>query len=133
VGLFSDGTTFHGFLATPNTIPPERQLASLGPTWLWIGLKNSDDQGTAFDLQAEVAITNVGQSVPVATARTLCIAGATRNPDKAKEAVIQFNSFQPVSVAPDAVFSLTIRDHLVGLGRYRGDVLACCHPVQVTG
>jgi hypothetical protein len=84
------------------------ELTALGSATLWIGLKNSDDQGTAFDLEAEVAIG----SVPVATARTLCIAGVTRNPDKAKKAVIQFEPFLPVSVAPDAVFSLTIRTRI---------------------
>ena len=113
VGTFQGTGGYQGFVATPEpTIPPERQLASLGPASLWIGLKNNDDQGTAFDLQAEVAITSVGESEPVATARTLCIMGMTRNPNKAKKAVIQFGPFLPVSVAPDAVFSLTIRTRI---------------------
>jgi len=106
VGWFGDAIGVlgvHGFLATPT-----QKLAALGPASLWIGLKNSDDQGTAFDLQAEVAIN----SVLVATARTLCIAGVTRNPDKAKKAMILFGFFPPVSVAPDDVLSLTIRTRI---------------------
>ena len=100
VGTFGDTTGgLHGFVATPR-----QELASLGSATLWIGLKNSDDQGTRFDLQAEVAIN----STPVATASTLCIAGVTRNPNMAKEVMVLFDSFLPVSVDPGDVLSLTI-------------------------
>jgi len=98
VGAFLDFTTGnHGFVAIPEP--------TTGPATLWIGLKNSDDQGTAFDLQAEVAIDNA----LVATAKTLCLTGVTRNPDNATEAMILFGSFPPLSVAPGHVLSLTIR------------------------
>jgi hypothetical protein len=34
------------------------EVAALGPGTFWIGLKNSDDQGTQFDLQAQVLINS---------------------------------------------------------------------------
>jgi hypothetical protein len=40
---------------TPTPTPtPAPQLTALGPAQIWIGLKNSDDVGTKFDLLAEV-------------------------------------------------------------------------------
>jgi len=36
----------------------ESQLAGVGPAHIWVGLKNSDDVGTQFDLQVEVSIGN---------------------------------------------------------------------------
>jgi hypothetical protein len=35
-------------------VPTGSQLTSLGPAQMWVGLKNSDDVGTKFDLLAEV-------------------------------------------------------------------------------
>jgi hypothetical protein len=57
--------------------PAEAAQLSLGPAKLWIGLKNSDDQGTNFDLRAEV----YRNGSLVAAGQTLCITGMTRNPD----------------------------------------------------
>jgi hypothetical protein len=49
---------------------------------LWLGLKNSDDQGTNFNLRVDVYSNNGG--VGVAHSKTFyCIKGLTRNPDKA--------------------------------------------------
>ena len=61
--------------------PPARALTDLSPARLWTGLKNSDDQGTAFDLRVVVAINDD----EVAAGETRCVTGVTRNPDKAKE------------------------------------------------
>ena len=65
---------------------------------VWLGLRNSDDQGTRFDLKAEFM---VGDKV-IATGETDCITGVTRNPALAKEVVV---SFGPADVAllPSAV------------------------------
>jgi hypothetical protein len=52
---------------------------SLAPATLWISLKNSDDQGTQFDLRTEVYINKTLVSVGI----TRCITGVTRNPTKA--------------------------------------------------
>jgi len=67
-------------------IPEE--LVSLDPATLWIGLKNSDDQGTQFDLRVEV-YTN---DTLVSDGITRCITGVTRNPNKAKEIAVPFGS-----------------------------------------
>jgi hypothetical protein len=47
----------------------------------WIGLKNSDDQGTKFDMRVEVRRTGV----LVAEGNLLCVTGVTRNPSLAKQ------------------------------------------------
>ena len=51
------------------------------PSTFWVGLKNSDDQGTQFDLRTEAFINNTLVSVTEAR----CITGLTRNPALAKE------------------------------------------------
>ena len=48
---------------------------------LWLGLKNSDDQGTNFDLKVEFS----EDSVPMGTKEFLCIKGVTRNPTSAAQ------------------------------------------------
>jgi YVTN family beta-propeller protein len=63
-------------------------LLSLGPATVWVGLKNSDDQGTQFDLRAEVY---VNQTL-VAAGEALCVTGITRNPSKATEVGIAFGA-----------------------------------------
>ncbi len=62
---------------------------------LWIGLKNSDDQGTQFDLLVEVLHNNN----LVASGLRRCITGVTRNPSLATKAVVAFDApFQVVTL-----------------------------------
>ena len=61
-------------------------LSALGATQVWLGLKNSDDIGTNFDLRVE-AYKNRTQ---VAAGQTLCIQGVTRNADLAKGVTVAF-------------------------------------------
>ena len=63
---------------------------------LWIGLKNSDDQGTQFDLRAEVFIEDAYGFRLVAVGETRCITGVTRNPNKAKEVTV---TFDPIAIS----------------------------------
>lgn len=65
----------------------------------WVGLKNSDDIGTAFDLRAEVYQNNT----LIASGETRCITGITRNAAQAK----------PVTVR------LAVADFLAGTGTLR--------------
>jgi probable HAF family extracellular repeat protein len=60
-----------------------------GPAHLraWLGLVNSDDQGTRFDLRVEVLKNNV----PIASGETRCITGLTRNPAQAREVRVPFS------------------------------------------
>ena len=64
-------------------------LTALSDLHVWVGLKNSDDQGTQFDLRAE-AYKN---TTLVAASQTLCITGVTLNPSNAKEILASFGSF----------------------------------------
>jgi hypothetical protein len=59
----------------------------LSPAILWLGLKNSDDQGTSFDLKTEVSINDTLISDGV----TRCIIGVTRNPSRAKDIEVLFS------------------------------------------
>jgi hypothetical protein len=76
--------------------PAAGTLTELSPAHLWIGLKNSDDQGTQFDLKVEF----LRNGTPVAEGLKRCITGVTRNPSLAKEAVASFDPFDPVVVRP---------------------------------
>ncbi len=67
-------------------------LTALSDLRGWVGLKNSDDQGTRFDLLAEV----YKNGTVVASGETHCITGVTRNPDMAKEVIVSFAPFGPV-------------------------------------
>jgi hypothetical protein len=60
---------------------------------VWLGLKNTDDQGTQFDLRAEV--WKNGEDL-VTSGETLCITGLTRTPANAKQVIVPFTPFAPV-------------------------------------
>jgi probable HAF family extracellular repeat protein len=66
-----------------------------GPAYMraWLGLVNSDDQGTRFDIRVELLKNNV----PIASGETHCITDLTRNPASAREVRV------PVSLS-NAVF-----------------------------
>jgi RHS repeat-associated protein len=67
-------------------------LTALSDLHVWLGLKNSDDQGTRFDMRAEV----LKNGVVVSSGLTRCITGIVRNANQAKEATVTFGSFSPV-------------------------------------
>lgn len=68
---------------------------------VFVGLRNSDDQGTNFDLQVEVLDNNA----VVATGLTRCIAGVTRNQNLAKEVSV---ALDPLTVLSGHVLSFRI-------------------------
>ena len=67
-------------------------LTALSDLHVWLGLKNSDDQGTQFDLRAEV----LKNGVVVSSGLTRCITGIVRNAANAKEVTVSFGSFSQV-------------------------------------
>jgi hypothetical protein len=69
----------------------EGSLAGLSDLQVWLGLKNSDDQGARFDLLAEIYRTDE----LVASGLMRCIEGVTRNASKAKEVAVTFDPFAP--------------------------------------
>jgi hypothetical protein len=80
-----------GTWAAPASLIDGR-LDALGGLDVWLGLKNSDDQGTNFDLRAVV----YKDGVLLASGETYLIKGVTRNPDKAMKVTVSFGSFSPV-------------------------------------
>ncbi|MBI3796843.1 MAG: hypothetical protein HY268_07735, partial [Deltaproteobacteria bacterium] len=75
------------------------RLSATTALHVWLGLKNSDDQGTYFDLRAELR----KNGVVIASGETKNIQGVTRNANQAKEVTLTFGSpvnaqFMPVDV-----------------------------------
>jgi hypothetical protein len=79
-------------------------LESLGDLRVWIGLKNSDDQGTYFDLKAEVR----KNGAVIASGETKNIQGVTRNPSLAKEVAVPFGVIPLNPFAAGDVLSIRI-------------------------
>jgi hypothetical protein len=61
-------------------------VTALGDLHVWLGLKNSDDQGTRFDLRAEI----FRNGALVSSGETYCIQGITRNANQATEVTVPF-------------------------------------------
>jgi alpha-tubulin suppressor-like RCC1 family protein len=64
-------------------------LTALGDVHVWLGLKNSDDIGTRFDVRVEM----YRNDTLVASGQSYCIQGITRNPDLAKQVAVSFTPF----------------------------------------
>ncbi|HEX9190382.1 MAG TPA: hypothetical protein VGB87_25115, partial [Vicinamibacteria bacterium] len=79
-------------------------LDSLGALTVWGGLKSSDDQGTAFDVRAEVRV----DGVLVAEGEARCVTGLTRNPSRARPVEVTFPALSPGGTAGDGELSLTV-------------------------
>ena len=90
-----------GTWTPPSGATGSATLQALSPLRVWLGLKNSDDQGTRFDLLAEV----VHNGAVVSAGLTRCITGLTRNANQAKDVTVSFGAFAPlpVTVPPDTV------------------------------
>ncbi len=89
---FAGGNQWKVIGQWPTDSPPsEGTLTDLGNLTVWLGLKNSDDIGTRFDLRAEIYRDNE----LVTSGQTHCITGIVRNPANAKEVVVPFDAFAP--------------------------------------
>ena len=94
------------------------QLTALGDLHAWVGLKNSDDQGTYFDVRAEL----VKGGVVIASGEVKSVQGVTRNPDKAKQVVVAFGSFAAVQVPAGSVLSLRLLAKVADSGGHNNAV-----------
>jgi hypothetical protein len=103
------------------------QLQSLGSLVTWIGLKNSDDQGTYFDLKAELR----KNGTVIAVGESKNIQGVTRNASLAKELSLAFGAISDSQFATGDVLSIRIltkvadsggHNNAVGLRLYYGAV-----------
>ncbi len=71
---------------------------------LWVGLRNSDDQGTQFDLLLEQLVNGT----PVASGLQRCITSLTRNPNQARLVNVAWDPAGPVSLEPGDVVTIRI-------------------------
>jgi len=61
-------------------------IEELSDLHVWLGLRNSDDQGARFDLRADFSV----DGTVIATGETDGIIGLVRNPAQAKEVIVTF-------------------------------------------
>jgi Glucodextranase, domain B len=94
------------------------RLTSLSDLHIWIGLKNSDDQGTNFDLRAELR----KNGVVIASGETKNIQGVTRNPDQAKEVTVGFGPISGDQFNPGDVVSIKILTKVADAGGHNSAV-----------
>jgi hypothetical protein len=94
------------------------QLSSLSDLRVWIGLKNSDNQGTYFDLKAEVRKNG---SV-IASGETKDIQGVTRNPSLAKEVAVAFGAISNNQFSTSDVLSIRILTKVADSGGHNNAV-----------
>ncbi len=81
-------------------------LRALEDAHVWLGLKNTDDIGTRFDLRVEV--TKNGSTL-IGAGETYCLQGITRNPTLAKEALVSFGPTTPSAFnGSDDVLSIAV-------------------------
>lgn len=73
---------------------PQPQLSSLSPAKVWIGLKNSDDVGTKFDLKAEA----YRDGMLISTGQLNSFTGGSSGFANAHLATIPFDPFSPFVV-----------------------------------
>jgi len=106
-----------GVFENPNeqifTINAVDQLTSLSPTEVWIGLKNSDDVGTRFDLKAEVYKNGTEL---VSSGQLDNVWGGSSGFNNANLQTIPFNAFTPVDFPQGSTLSikLYVRNACVG-------------------
>ncbi len=79
-------------------------LAASGDLHVWLGLKNSGDQGTQFDLSGELTV----DGVVAGSGTLLCITGVTRNAAQAMEVRVPVTVPVPVRTGAAHVLALRI-------------------------
>jgi hypothetical protein len=79
-------------------------VGDTGPARLWLGLRNSDDQGTRFDVRAVLRVNDT----LVAEGETLCVSGLTRDPSRAKEVTVPFGAVAANALLSGDVITLEV-------------------------
>jgi len=79
-------------------------ILSIGPSNLYLGLKNSDDQGASFDLRTELYLNgNL-----ISSGQNLCVTGITRNQSLAKLVTIPFGELSQTNFNSGDTLSLKV-------------------------
>ena len=94
------------------------ELTSLSGFVTWIGLKNSDDQGTYFDLRAELK----KNGVTIATGEIKSVQGVTRNAANAKEVTVNFGPVSDTQFNTTDVLSIKILTKVADSGGHKSAV-----------
>lgn len=94
------------------------QVGSVANLRVWIGLKNSDDQGTYFDIRAEL----LKNGTAIASGEVADIRAVTRNPDKAKEVTLSFGVTPVADFSPGDVLSVRILAKVTAVGGHSSAV-----------
>jgi hypothetical protein len=94
------------------------RLATLADLRVWVGLKNSDDQGTYFDIRADL----LKNGSVIASGEVRAIQGVTRNPDKAKEVAVSFGQISDASLQVGDMLSLRVLTKVTASGGHSNAV-----------
>ncbi len=93
-----------------------RQITSLGPAKVWLGLKNSDDIGTKFDLLAEI----FHNGVLIGVGQLNAIPGGGSGFNNANPRLINLNMTNPESILPGDTLSIRLSVRIaVGVAGHR--------------
>ena len=95
-----------------------KQLTSLAPAQVWVGIKNSDAVGIKFDLKAEV----YKDGVLVTSGQIDCVPGGSSGFGNANLNTIPFASFSPIEFPTGSNLSVKVsaRNACVGSGKNSG-------------
>ena len=99
----SDVST-RGFPTTLTIAKTCNQLTALGPAQAWVGLKNSDDVGTRFDLRAEVS----RNGVVIGSGQLDGVSGGSSGFNNAVLRTINLALSAPVDVCPGDTLSMKL-------------------------
>ena len=107
-------------IGTWSTAPMEKtqSLDCWGYLSMWIGLKNSDDQGTYFDVRVQV----LKNREVITTGWAFDIEGVTRNPDCATEVVVGLRKHWDVAFDVGDVFSVRVLAKVADKGGHNSAV-----------
>jgi feruloyl esterase len=86
------------------SVTARQELGEEAAATIWVGLKNSDDVGTRFDVRAELYS---GHTL-VAAGESRCIVGVSRNPSAAKEVTIPLLPIAGASIAAQDRLALKV-------------------------
>jgi hypothetical protein len=89
------------------------KLTGLGPAVVWVGLKNSDDVGTRFDLRAEVLLNGVS----VGSGESNHVLGGSSGFNNAVRTSIPISVPNPVDAGPGSLLAIKVSVHNTCFGR----------------
>ena len=83
---------------------PTGTLSTLAPLNAWIGLRNSDDVGTRFDVRMQL----FRNGVLISEGMTRCVQNLNRNPATSTAIAVPFGSFSPLALTGSDALTLGV-------------------------